>query len=69
MAEIKLKEQGQVKCPYCGLEQDVAGELYGMNVGLCYVDEGGCDKYFAYDVSKKVTITPFKIDGQEGGEE
>jgi len=58
-----------VTCPYCGTRNQINPnnpdvKQYGMNVELCYPDNGGCDKYFAYKVDVRVVSESYKIEGE-----
>ena len=58
------EEFGSVTCPYCGLAQRVGGSTYSMEAHCCDVNEGGCDRYFAFAITKIVRIEAFEIEGQ-----
>ena len=56
-----------VDCPYCNFRNKVNSKAniidqYGMNVLCCNLEEGGCDKYFAYKLDIKVQSQSYKID-------
>ncbi len=58
-------ERVEVKCPYCGAQVPERGDAFAMNIGLCYPEDGGCDKYFAFKIEKTVNVRTHKIEGQE----
>ena len=41
-----------VKCPHCGTPNDIKTDSVYSDHGLtiCDIDDGGCDKYFAWSV-------------------
>ena len=56
-----------VECPYCNFKNGVfTGRIpvdqHGMNVLLCGIEDGGCDKWFAYKLDIKVQSQSYKID-------
>ena len=53
-----------VTCPYCGLVQRVSGSIYGVEAHCCDVNEGGCDRYFAFAITKTIQVDVFEIKGQ-----
>ena len=65
MPEFSFIEQGTATCPYCGMLNGVKGDIHTMNVGLCDNELGGCDKYFAFRLSKTIVAVARKIDGEE----
>ena len=56
-----------VECPYCNRRIQISTKWayvnqYSMNTILCFPEEGGCDKYFAYKLDIKVQSQSYKID-------
>jgi len=59
-----------VQCPYCNTQIKIDTNLikvfkYGMNILLCPVEEGGCDRYFAFKLNIAINAKSYKIEGQE----
>jgi len=56
---IKIDEEVEVECPYCGHKNiALAVNPYDhLLLTLCNCEDGGCDKYFVSDISVKVRIT------------
>jgi len=60
-----------VECPYCGTTQHINTDIvknvsqYGLNLTLCYPEEGGCDRYFVYRINASITSKSYKIQDQE----
>lgn len=54
-----------VTCPYCNFEGPQSFVEYGPNIGLCDGEEGGCNKYFVYEFTVKVSADSWKIEGKE----
>lgn len=56
-----------VRCPYCGLENNVIlnidSRFIPKQIVTCDIDIGGCDKDFVIDPRLKVTADAYKIEG------
>lgn len=56
-----------IKCPYCGHTNKVApAEVPNANqmVTLCYPDDGGCDRHFAFRVQVQYKIQSYTMTRQ-----
>ena len=64
-----MKVRVNVTCPYCGHQQPAAVEFADHTtytrpqVVVCDPDEGGCDRYYVFDVRATFAITTGTIGG------
>lgn len=57
-----------VKCPYCGVIQQCIIELElvkPIELLLCEINDGGCDKHFVVETHIEVTTKARRIEGED----